>query len=79
MAALFTVTAMFWLAAQYRSDQWVPLSGAAKSFVAFGIAVLVAVVTSSELLASVRGSIEIIAGILMLLVLEQLLVGRRIG
>lgn len=76
LASVFVATAALWLPVQYRSGEWVPVSVASKCLVAFAGATMLSVLTSSLRLISAVGALEIVAGISMFLVLEQLLAGR---
>lgn len=76
LATVFVATAALWLIVQYRSGHWQPMSLAAKCLVAFGGATVLSVVTSSLRVISATGALEIVAGISMFLVLEQLLANR---
>lgn len=76
LAAVFMSTAAVWLIVQYRSKDWQPFSIAAKCLLFFAGATTLAVLTSSLRVVSAVGALEIVAGITMFLVLEQLLPGR---
>ena len=76
LSAMFLVIATIWLLAQRRAGEWRPLGPATRAMLAFAVAVALSVVTSELRIVSARAALEILAGISMFLVLEQLLPGR---
>lgn len=73
LAAVFVSTGALWLVVQYRSGDWVPMSSATRALAAFALVVVLSVLTSLLRTVSAVGALEILAGIMMFLVLEQLL------
>jgi putative inorganic carbon (hco3(-)) transporter len=76
LAAFFLVVASVWLVVQRRSGQWQPLCLASRAMLVFAGAVGLSVITSTLHTVSGVAALEILAGISMFLVLEQLLAGR---
>ena len=76
LAAMFLLVSSVWLLTQRRAGEWTRLSPASSAMLVFASAVGLAIVTSIVRVASVRAALEIVAGMAMFLVLEQLLPDR---
>jgi O-antigen ligase len=77
LSSLFLLVAVLWLLVQRRAGDWVPSSGTVIALCCFVGAVAVSVVTSTLRVTSAAAALEILAGMTMFIVLEQLLTGRR--
>ncbi len=76
LAGAFVALASIWLVVQRADGRLAPLSIATKALCGFLAATLVAVITSQLPGTSATAALEVAAGIVMFLVLEQLLDGR---
>jgi putative inorganic carbon (hco3(-)) transporter len=76
LASVFLCLAAVWLVVQHRSGHWVPLSIASKALLALAGSGALSLLTSAIPGATAVGVLEVLAGALMFLVLEQLLAGR---
>jgi O-antigen ligase len=76
LSALFLLVALLWLFVQRRAGEWVPSSGTVIALACFVGAVAVSVVTSTLRMSSAAAALEILAGMTMFVVMEQLLTRR---
>ena len=77
LAVVFMVTSGVWLAVQYRAGQLQPLSAGTKWLLGLAGVAALSTVTSIVRVASIQAVLEILAGVTMFVVLEQLLPERR--
>lgn len=76
LALVFLSASSLWLVVQWRAGEWRPMSLASKCLLGFAGATGAAVMTSQMRVVSAEAALEILAGIAMFIVLEQLIAGR---
>lgn len=76
VSAMFLVVAVIWLVVQRRAGHWTRPGPVSVALGIFAVAITLSIVTSEMRIVSATAGLEILAGISMFLVLEQLLPGR---
>ncbi len=76
LGAMFVTTTLIWLAVQIRVGRWVRPSVGTFGLGLVAVAAVMAALTSVDRAAAVKGAVEVVAGLLMFVALEQLLAQR---